>query len=287
MAVRLITDLPSRNSAPIPWVDVQSNFPWDDPEFSKQMLRKHLDTSHDEASRRPEIMAAQVEWMDSTWFRPRKAKSILDLACGPGLIANSLARKDYTVKGIDIAPASINYGRKIAADWGLPASFIQGDIRQIGYGSGFDAALFNYGLANSFKREDFALILHRIKEALNPGGIVILEMITPEAMAKKVGKTWHTRLAGGLFGRRAYLALKEYFFYPSDITACEIHYVIDLETTRVNEYSICCKGYRDEELAVVLKESGLKKIAEFDSLTGETGIKDSEMRVIVAERPAG
>ena len=287
MSVRMISELPFRNQSPIPWVDVQPNFPWDDPEFSKRMLREHLDPSHDSASRRPEIMAAQVEWMDATWFTKRNVKKILDLACGPGLIANSFARKGYVAKGIDIAPAPINYARKIATDWGLTAAFAQGDLREIGFGAGYDAALFNYGVPNSFRWEEFSVIMLRLSDSLNPNGIAIFELIRPEAMKRKAGTQWVTRNSGGVFTKRPYIDMIEYSYREEDRTACEIHYVIDPETTRVSEYSICYQGYTDGDLKPLMMACGLKIIDEYDSLTGEKNMPNPEMQVIVAERIIG
>jgi len=284
MSVRMIAELPFRNQTPVPWVDVTPNFPWDDPEFSKRMLREHLDPSHDAASRSPEVMAAQVEWIDSTWLSKRNVRKVLDLSCGPGLIANSLARKGYTTKGIDIAPASINYARKIATDWGLSATFAQGDLREIGFGAGYDCALFNYGMPNSFRWEEFSIIMLRLSDALNPGGIAIFELIRPDAMRRKAGQQWHSRTTGGVFGRRPYLVLTEYYYHAEDRTACEIHYVVDPETTRITEYNICYQAYSDQDLVPLMMACGLKIIAEFDSLTGEKDNPESEMRVIVAER---
>ncbi len=284
MSIRLLTDLPNRIKSPEPWKDVRPSLPWHDPGFSRRMLKEHLDSTHDLGSRRPAIIASQIRWMHETWFGPREVETILDLSCGPGLVANALARMGYTVRGIDIAPASIDYARKVASDEGLRATFVQGDIREIGYGGGYDAALFTYGMPNSFRWEEFSIILLRMKEALNPGGLAILEMLTPDSMRRKAGTDWYTCPNGGLFSESPCIVLTEYFYRAEENTACRLNYVIDPVTTRVRDYATCYQAYNENDLELLLKACGLRLIDEFDSLTGEKGIREPEMKVYVVER---
>lgn len=285
MAVQYLSDLPNRNTAPIPWVDVKDNLPWGDIEFSRRMLREHLNPTHDSASRRPAVFNAQLAWVVSTWFQPRNVKSVLDLTCGPGQWTNALARMGYTVKGIDVSPAAIDHARSVAKSEELTATFIQADVREAAFGSGFDAALFVYGEANAMKWEEFALVLLRVKEALNPEGILILELSPPEAMSRRIGSGWETHPSGGLFGERPYLSLNERFWNPDDNTSCRRYFVVDLETARVREYGVSYQTYRRNDLEALAPACGLRLIAEFDSLTGQTGVSDPEWHVVVAERP--
>jgi SAM-dependent methyltransferase len=188
------------------------------------------------------------------------------------------------VKGIDISPAAIDYARKTARDEKLTATFLQGDIRDAVYGSGYDAALFVYGEANTLKWEEFAQVLLRVSEALNPGGILILEFAPPEAMASMAGSTWQTR-ESGLFGDYPYLWLTEVFWNADDRTACHRHYVVDIATTRIKEYGASYQCYTRNDLKVLFPICGVKLIEEYDSLTGETGIENPEWHIVVAERP--
>ena len=144
MPIHQLSDLQSRPPVPKPWDGNKANLPWGDPEFSRRMLKEHLDSSHDLASRRPLVMNAQVGWVISSLFEPRGVKNVLDLTCGPGLWSNALARRGYIVRGIDISPAAIDYARKVARDEKLTATFFQADVRDAVYGSGYDAALFVY-----------------------------------------------------------------------------------------------------------------------------------------------
>jgi SAM-dependent methyltransferase len=283
MQVHQLSDLPERNPTPLPWDDVKPTLPWGDPDFSKRMLKEHLDTSHDLASRRPAVHLAQVAWVVNTYLEPRKAKNVLDLTCGPGLWSNALARHGYLVRGIDIAPAAIDYARKTSRDEGLPATFTQADIRDIAYGSSYDAVLLLYGQANSFKWEEFVQILLKTNESLKPGGLLIIEFLHPDALARMAGSSWQTR-DQGLFGDRPYLHLTESFWNPDDRTGCQRHFVVDLGTTKIKEYGVSYQCYSRDELYKLLPICGFEPLNEYDSLIGEAGLDNPEWHVIVAER---
>ena len=54
--------------------------PWDDPDFSRRMLREHLSQDHDLASRRVEWIDKQVTWIHRELLQRRPSR-ILDLGC--------------------------------------------------------------------------------------------------------------------------------------------------------------------------------------------------------------
>ena len=57
-----LADILSRKIPPDPWSE-GDNIPWNEPGFSRRMLREHLTQSHDLASRRSEKIDAHVEWI--------------------------------------------------------------------------------------------------------------------------------------------------------------------------------------------------------------------------------
>jgi SAM-dependent methyltransferase len=284
MPVHRLSDLPERNLSPHPWVDVKPSLPWGDPEFSKRMLREHLDPTHDKASRRPIIRSAEIAWTVEKLLAPRNVKTVLDITCGPGLWANELAHHGLTVRGIDISPSAIDYARKTARDEGLSATFLQGDIREVAFGSGYDAALFLYAEANAFEWEEFAQVLLKIEESLKPGGILLLELSPPDAMARMAGSSWHTA-SSGLFGDFPYLVLTEWFYNSDDRTACARHYAVDIASNKVKEYGVSYQCYTSQDLNLLLQVCGLTLLEEYDSLTGQKGLENPDWHVVVAERP--
>jgi SAM-dependent methyltransferase len=95
---------------------------WDDLYISTQMLRSHLDPTTDAASRKPERIDTEVQWLVSR-LGLRESTPVLDLGCGPGLYCTRLARYGLAVTGIDVSPTSIRYARETAAQQGLPITY--------------------------------------------------------------------------------------------------------------------------------------------------------------------
>jgi SAM-dependent methyltransferase len=60
--------------------------------------------------------------------------TVLDVACGPGLVACAFARRARHVTGIDLTPAMLDQGRSLAAKEGLGnVTFEQGDVLPLPY----------------------------------------------------------------------------------------------------------------------------------------------------------
>lgn len=103
-------------------------------------------------------------------------ETILDLACGPGRHALDLARRGFTVTGVDITPAYIDYANEIAQKEGLPATFICADIRDVDYHACFDVVLNLADGAVGYLENDAEnlKIFDRAAAALKPGGKHVL-----------------------------------------------------------------------------------------------------------------
>jgi hypothetical protein len=69
--------------------------PWNEPEFSRRMLREHLSQEHDRASRRFAVVDAHVERIDETLLAGR-ASRVLDLGCGPASTPSVSQSSDTT-----------------------------------------------------------------------------------------------------------------------------------------------------------------------------------------------
>lgn len=230
----MFTDIVHRSHTADRWHKI----PWDDPDFSRRMLKEHLSQVHDAASRRFEIIDRHVRWIHETALN-QQPSIVLDLGCGPGLYSARLSALGHRCTGIDFSPASIAYARQHSN-----ATFVQADIVTADYGTGYDLVMLLFGELNAFAPEDAARILDKAFAALKPAGLLLLEPHTHEAVVAlgNAPRTWYSATSG-VFSDQSYLCLEESRFEAG--TSVTVHYVIDAETGATTTYTGMHHAYTD------------------------------------------
>lgn len=98
---------------------------------------------------------------------------VLDIGCGPGRHSLALARRGLEMVGVDLSPDFLELARAAAAEEGLPATFVELDVRDLAFDGEFDAAIClcqgGFGLLGG---QDDAAVLERIVGAVRVGGTV-------------------------------------------------------------------------------------------------------------------
>jgi SAM-dependent methyltransferase len=107
-----------------------------------------------------------------TMLRPRGDERILDLGCGTGRHSLELARRGFSVVGVELLAANVEVGREVAAEGSLSAEFIQADLRELDFDEQFDIVVnFNDGGIGYFESEAENLkTFEVIARALRQGG---------------------------------------------------------------------------------------------------------------------
>src|SRR5262249_4264659 len=117
---------------------------------------------------------AEADFLEQT-LKPAKGARIADIPCGAGRLSLELARRGYTLTGVDVCTGLLEDARRGARVEGLSASFEERDMRDLPWPGAFDCA-FCFG--NSFAyfdgagNRDFLKAVHSI---LKPGGMFILD----------------------------------------------------------------------------------------------------------------
>lgn len=263
-----LDDIVARQAAPEPWAE-GDNIPWNEPGFSRRMLREHLSQAHDAASRRFETIDRHVAWIHSELLRGGPAR-VLDLCCGPGLYTSRLARLGHECVGIDFGPASIEYAREEAARDRLACRYECADVRLADYGSGHHLAMLVFGELNVFPPADAGRILDKARNALAPGGVLLLEPHTFGIVRElgTRGPSWYSS-PGGLFSERPHLVLEESHWSEETRTTITRWHVVDAASATVTRYSTTMQAYRDEEYAALLGEQGFTDMRFHSSLAEE------------------
>jgi SAM-dependent methyltransferase len=132
-------------------------------------------------------MSAEMAWTERTgseidraltMLRPEGGERILDLACGTGRHSLELVRRGFSVVGVEIGEELVEIARQDAAQEGLEAEFVQGDLRELDYDAEFDIVLnLNDGAVGYFETdEENHRTFEIISRALKPGGKNLIQV---------------------------------------------------------------------------------------------------------------
>lgn len=235
--------------------------PWDDPDFSRRMLAEHLSQEHDLASRKQDMIRTQVQWIHEHICNNTPAK-LLDIGCGPGLYIEQFAALDYDCCGIDFSPASIEYAKNQLGD---KVRLIEGDIRSMDFGGGYDLAIMVFGEFNVFSPDQCRMILKKTFEALIPGGKLLLEAHTFDAV-ERIGRapnSWYKSGPGllGLFSDDPHICLIENHWLEKQQTALQQFHILYPADGSVKSYRSTTKAWTEEQYRQLLTEAGFTHVA--------------------------
>jgi 2-polyprenyl-3-methyl-5-hydroxy-6-metoxy-1,4-benzoquinol methylase len=123
-----------------------------------------------------------VEWANT--FIPREKSSILEVGCGPGLLACHLAAQEHEVTGIDLSKSMILRAKQISEAKGLAVNFSQADACQTGLPESTYDAVMGASIVNALN--DRLPIMKEALRLLKPNGCVSFLFPTPEMTGKAV-----------------------------------------------------------------------------------------------------
>lgn len=119
-------------------------------------------------------------------FRPRTAA---DLACGTGSVAVLLAEQGLSVTAVDLSEEMLCEARQKAGD--LPITFVCQPLQKLHFPRGVDLAVCALdSLDYITDPEECQEAIRRIYRILNPGGIFIFDVNTPEKLRAMDGQVF-------------------------------------------------------------------------------------------------
>ena len=120
-----------------------------------------------------------------------KPRTAVDLACGTGSVAMLLAEKGLQVTAVDLSEDMLTVASQKAMDMENPPRFICQSLQQLHLPRGVDLAVCALdSLDYITDPNDCAQAIKRIYKALNPGGIFIFDVNTPEKLQAMDGQVF-------------------------------------------------------------------------------------------------
>jgi ubiquinone/menaquinone biosynthesis C-methylase UbiE len=122
---------------------------------------------------------------------PFSDRSVLDLACGHGLVARELARQGARVAGVDISASLLDAARAEEETVPLGVEYITGDASDplLLAGRTFNGVVSNFGLSDI---DDLDGTLRTVARLLEPGGLFVFSILHPcfPGSAPAVSASW-------------------------------------------------------------------------------------------------
>lgn len=152
----------------------------------------------EETTRRPWADRTEAE-VDRAlgMLRASGSERVLDLACGTGRHALELARRGFSVVGVDIARDLLDIAESDAADQSLEASFLEADLRELDFEDEFDLVLsLNDGAVGYFEtEEENRRTFEVVARALRAGGGHLMQL--PNVLYAETHLPQKTWIEGG------------------------------------------------------------------------------------------
>lgn len=106
------------------------------------------------------------------------ADTVLDVGCGPGLLACAFAREVRHVTGIDLTPAMLDQARKTAQEQQLTnVSWQQGDVMQLPYPSAHFSIVSSRFVFHHLEQP--SIVLKEMVRVCKPGGRIVVADMAP------------------------------------------------------------------------------------------------------------
>ncbi len=204
---------------------------------------------------------------------------VLDLCCGPGRHAVAMAQAGHEVTGVDLTPFLLERARERAAEAGVDIEWIQADMREFVRPGAFELCINMFTAFGYFddKDEDL-LVLENIHASLAPGGVLLMDVVGKERLARIFSPTTSEEL-------------------PGESVLVQRHEIFDDWTRIRNEWILIKDGviktfefhhtlYSGQELKERMFQAGFESVALYGDLAGDLYDTNAKRLVAVARKGA-
>lgn len=128
----------------------------------------------------------EVDFIIKVLDLPKKSK-ILDVPCGQGRHTVRLAKKGYSVTGVDLSKALLDLAKKTAVKGKIDPCLVRGDMRKIKFHNEFDAAINMFSSFGYFSNEkDNIDVLKNMHQSLKHGGKLLLDLLNKDKFLERL-----------------------------------------------------------------------------------------------------
>lgn len=204
---------------------------------------------------------------------------VLDLCCGPGRHCVELARRGMKVTGVDRTRSYLRRAQRKAERAGVDVDFVQRDMREPLGQARYHVAINMFTSFGYFEApSDDLRVAANLRQALKPGGVLLLDTVGKEYVARSwKDRDWAELPEGGFLLQERRLS--------QGWSWIENRWVL-VRDGQTEEFTIGHRLYAASELVTLLSSVGFGPVQVFGSLDGDPYDERGERLVLVAFTPS-
>lgn len=207
-------------------------------------------------------------------------KTLLDVACGTGIVSEIMAARGYDVTGVDISPGMIEAAVKKREAGGSDIEYHVQDAAELSLGRRFDFAISLFDSLNYITDESsLAQAIKRVGEHVVSGGYFIFDVNTEYA------------LAHGFFNQSNLVGYPKYVWtskFDRETRICTVTMAFEVlekdgtkrQFTEIHKQ----KAYRLDELDSMLRDAGFETVARYHAYRFRQPTRRSDRVFFVARK---
>jgi SAM-dependent methyltransferase len=209
-----------------------------------------------------------------TQIKPPQA--VLDICCGIGRHSVELAKRGFSVTGVDRTALYLAKARLQAHTEGIAIEFVQEDMRKFRRTEQFDCAINLFTSFGYFDDPaDDVAVLANIYQSLRKGGVLVMEMLGKEILAKSFRERDWQEVDD--------LIVLEERKVANGWSAVESRWIL-LDGNARYEAKLFVRHYSGTELKALLQSVGFELVTIYGSLAGIPYDHQAARLVVVARK---
>jgi len=205
-------------------------------------------------------------------------KCALDLCCGPGRCSIALAKKGFSVTGVDRTKYLLDKARAKARAANVKVEWVQADMRDFVRADSFALVLSmftSFGYFND-KREDM-MVLQNTLESLQPGGACLIDVLGKERVAKVLQSTTSSVLSDGT------MVVERHEIFD-DWTRVSNEWLL-IKNNKVKRFKFHHTIYSGFELRERMERAGFVDVRLHGNLNGDGYGPNAERLIAIGRKP--